>query len=397
MFSEIKEFSELNIYKNSQFAGVLKRTHQGCEFALSEDFIRQTSTLYFAYCIKNSTDSLIMNGDNLPPFFAGLLPEGRRFNALIKKLKTSEDDLFSLFALVGADCIGDIDTGDSSPVLKKEIPKSNSVNFYDLFNETINPEGSIIDNNALSGVQEKISASMISFPLNIAKKDKTYILKLNPPDKPNLIQNELVCLEVAKKCGLDVAKAKIIMDKDRNPGLLVERFDRVGLKKIHQEDACQFLNKYPADKYRLSMREIADRVAELATAPQIEILNLLRQYVFSYLIGNGDMHGKNISLQTMEDGTITLTPSYDLICTALYGDFYMALKIEGRDANIKRKTIVDFAERYNINTIAAHSVLDRLLKQFAKNYQSIFLIEMSEKKKAHLNELFLKRMDDLKR
>jgi serine/threonine-protein kinase HipA len=86
---------------------------------------------------------------------------------------------------------------------------------------------------------------------------------------------------------------------------------------LHQEDACQFLNRYPADKYRLSLREVADGLMELTTAPQIEILNLLRQYVFSYLIGNGDMHAKNISLQTLEDGTITLTPLYDLICTAI--------------------------------------------------------------------------------
>ncbi|MFC3908037.1 HipA N-terminal domain-containing protein [Legionella dresdenensis] len=38
------------------------------------------------------------NGDNLPPFFAGLLPERRRLNALINKSKTLKDNLFSMFA-----------------------------------------------------------------------------------------------------------------------------------------------------------------------------------------------------------------------------------------------------------------------------------------------------------
>ena len=396
MLNDIKNISKLKIYKNSEFAGVLKRTPQGCEFHLSEDFITKTTVPYFSYCIKNTSNPLIMNGDNLPAFFAGLLPEGLRFNALVKKIKTSEDDLFSLFAMVGADCIGDIDTGGSSPVLKKEIPPLKNVNFYDFFNETIDPEGLIIDTNALAGVQEKISSSMISFPCNIAKKEKTYILKLNPPDKSNLIQNELHCLELAKKCGFVVGKAKIVKDKDQNPGLLVERFDRTPTKKLHQEDACQFLNRYPADKYRLNLKDIADRLIELTTAPQIEILNLLRQYVFSYLIGNGDMHAKNISLQTLEDGTITLTPLYDLICTAIYGDFHMALKIDGHDANIKRKMIVAFAERYKINAKAIHSALDKLLKQFSKNYISLFLIDMNEKKKTFLNQVILKRIDDLK-
>jgi len=396
MLSDVKEITELKIYKDSEFAGILKRTPQGCEFQFSSDFIAKTTVPYFSYCIKNSSNPLVMNGNNLPPFFAGLLPEGRRFNALMKKLKTSEDDLFSLFAMIGADCIGDIDTGDSSPVLKKEIPKFKNVNFYDFFNEIIDPEGLIIDTNALAGVQEKISASMISFPLNIAKKEKSYILKLNPPDKQNLIQNELYCLELAKKCGFKVGKAKIVIDKDQNSGLLIERFDRTPTKKLHQEDACQFLNRYPADKYRLNLREIADGLMELTTAPQIEILNLLRQYVFSYLIGNGDMHAKNISLQTLEDGTITLTPSYDLICTAIYGDFHMALKIDGRDANIKRKTIVAFAERYKINSKAINSALDKLRKQFSKNYLNLFLIDMTEKEKIILNEMFLKRLDDFK-
>lgn len=391
----MRDIAELKIYKNSQFAGLLKRTSYGCEFHLSSEFIAHTTDEYFSYCIKNSFEPLVINGDNLPPFFAGLLPEGRRFNALIKKLKTSEDDLFSLFAMVGADCIGDIDTGESSFFFKKEIPKLNEVNFYDLFNESIAPDGVLVD-NALAGVQEKISASMVSFPLNIAKKDKAYILKLNPQDKPNLIQNELYSLELAKKCGFNVGKAKIVKDKAQNLGLLIERFDRTSTKKLHQEDACQFLGRYPADKYRLSLREIADGLLTLTTAPQIEIVNLLRQYVFSYLMGNGDMHAKNISLQTLEDGTITLTPAYDLICTALYGDYHMALKIDGRDANIKRKNIIAFAEHYKINAKAIQAALDKLLLQFTKHYPMLFFIEMNERKKNRLNEIFLKRIDDFK-
>lgn len=395
MFSDAKDISELKIYKNSEIVGVLRRTPRGCEFQLTSEFNAKTTEHYFSYCIKNNADPLVTNGDNLPPFFAGLLPEGRRLNALMKKLKTSEDDLFSLFAIVGSDCIGDIDTGHSSPVLKQEMPKFNEVNFYNFFNETIDPECSIIDTKGLAGVQEKISASMISFPLNIAKKGKAYILKLNPPDKPNLIQNEFYCLELAKKCGFKIGKAKIVKDRDQNPGLLVERFDRTATQKLHQEDACQFLNRYPADKYRLSLKDIADRLMELTTAPQIEILNLLRQYVFSYLICNGDMHAKNISLQTLEDGTITLTPSYDLICTAIYGDYHMALKIDGRDANIRRKVIVAFAERYKISPKAIHSALDKLLEKFSKNYLSLFLIDIDEKKKTFLNEMILKRLDEL--
>lgn len=316
----------------------------------------------------------------MPPFFAGLLPEGRRLNALINKIKTSKDDLFSLFAAVGADCIGDIDTGSSLSGAVKEIPQLKSVNFYYYFEELMAPESSLFDIKSLAGVQEKISASMISFPLNMTKKDKAYILKLNPEDKKNLIQNEHCCLQLAKKCGFLVANSKIITDKDNNSGLLVERFDRINKKKLHQEDACQLLNRYPADKYRMTINQIADAFTQITQAPQIEILNLLTQYAFSYLICNGDMHAKNISLQTLEDGTITLTPLYDLICTAIYGDFKMALKIDGRDDNIKRRSFLDFAGRYSISTKAMNTALDKLLEKFTQYYQGLSSIEMEEKK-----------------
>ena len=202
-------------------------------------------------------------------------------------------------------------------------------------------------------------------------------------------------MQLAKKCGFNVAKAKIVLDKDQNSGLLVERFDRVNNNKLHQEDACQFLNRYPADKYRLSINQIADAIKQLVNAPKLEILNLLRQYAFSYLICNGDLHAKNISLQTLEDGTITLTPLYDLICTALYGDFRMALKIDGRDDNIKRKQFVDFAARYDISAKAVNSALDKLLERFIYYHQNVYLIEMSEKKKALLQRMITKRIGDL--
>ncbi len=395
--SDFKNINQLKIFKNSECAGILRRTELGCEFALNPTFTEHTKAPYFSYCIPKDTPNIIINGDNLPPFFAGLLPEGRRLNALMSKIKTSKDDLFSLFAAVGTDCIGDIYVENDLPTVLKNSPRLDAVNFYTYFEETIAPNSSIFDTQSLAGVQEKISASMISFPLKIAKKNKAYILKLNPKDKNNLIQNEFNCLQLAKQCGFTVAKAKIVMDKDKNSGLLVERFDRSNQIKIHQEDACQFLNRYPADKYRITVNQIADALMQITNAPQLEILNLIRQYAFSYLICNGDLHAKNISLQTLENGVITLTPLYDLICTAIYSDFKMALKIDGKDDNIKRKTLIDFAARYKINAKAIHSTLDNLLERFINHYQSLYSIEMSERKRNLLNKIIIKRIGNLQK
>ena len=396
---DYKHVSELIIYKNQEIAGHLRRTDQGCELKLDPAFMDHTKAPYLTYCIPKNSPNIAIHGDNLPPFFAGLLPEGRRLSALIHKIKTSRDDLFSLFAAVGTDCIGDITIGHLAETVlaaeEKKYPELEKVNFYSYFEALLDPKNPILDNNSLAGVQEKISASMISFPIKIAKKNKEYILKLNPADKKNLIHNEFQCLKLAKDCGFKVAKAQIIYDKDHNPGLLVERFDRSNQLKLHQEDACQFLNLYPADKYRVTINQIADSLMKITDAPHIEVLNLLKQYAFSYLISNGDLHAKNISLYTLEDGTITLTPLYDLICTAIYSDFKMALKMDGRDDNIKRKTFITFAARYGINEKAMNFALDNLLGRFINLFQNLYKIEMAEKKQQLLHRMVLKRIRDL--
>lgn len=388
--SDFKELKELNIYKKTEFAGILRRTDHGCEFEINTEFANNTNEPYFSYCIAKDSPKIVMHGDNLPPLFAGLLPEGRRLNALVDKIKTSKDDLFSIFSAVGSDCIGDIYVGNPAQSEFPPAQKLSKTNFYELFNETIDPASSLFDSKALAGVQEKISASMISFPIRLTKTGKSYILKLNPSDKNNLIQNEFSCLQLAKQCGFTVANAKLIKDKDNNSGLLVERFDRSNQDKIHQEDACQFLNRYPADKYRVSVNQIADKIMHITNAPQLEIVSLLRQIAFSYLICNGDLHAKNISLQTLESGTVTLTPLYDLISTAIYNDFNMAIKLDGRDDNMKRKVFINFAERYQVSAKVMNANLDRLLKIFTKYYPKLFNFDMSDKKKVLLEKMIIK-------
>jgi len=392
---DFKTINQLNIFKKQELAGTLARTDDGCQFELDSNFIAHSNEPYFSYCIPKNQSKIIMQGDNLPPFFAGLLPEGRRLHALVHQIKTAKDDLFSLLAAVGGDCIGDIYVSSPTPATNQPAQDISEVNFYSLFEQIVDPSNHLFDNEALAGVQEKISASMISFPLKFTKTDKSYILKLNPKDKPNLIQNEFFCLGLARKCGFSVAQTKLVYDKDRNIGLLVERFDRYHQRKIHQEDACQLLNRYPADKYRISVNQIADAILNIANAPQLEILNLVTQVAFSYLICNGDLHAKNISLQTLENGTITLTPLYDLISTVIYGDDKMAMKLDGRDDNIKRKTLIEFAGRYQVPANAMDARLDKLLKIFTKNYSNLLSIDMPEKKKILLERMVTKRMLDL--
>jgi len=400
---EAKEIETLKIYRGDLEAGELRRKKNGCEFQYSQSFLAQSHFSALSYRITKFTGGKRFQGDNLPAFFAGLLPEGFRLRALVQKIKTSEDDLFSLLAATGHHCIGDVyvysDLTPSPSTIDAETLQT--VDFYELLQKSLTDPQIKYEDASLAGVQEKLSASMISFPLRFTKKNKSYILKLNPKDKPGLVTNEYECLKLAQKCGIEVNSAKIIQDANQNEGLLVERFDRFfdsdqnKFQMIHQEDACQFLDRYPADKYRLSLSEIAEGILELSAAPAIEILKLLKLYAFSYLIGNGDLHAKNISLKTDYDtGKITLTPAYDLICTYIYGDHKMALKINGRDDNIKRRDFIEFGIRFNVPEMATASCLDSLITKIKANNAQLRDL-FSSKQQRQYDQMFQKRSTEL--
>ncbi|HAE38635.1 MAG TPA: hypothetical protein DCG57_08350, partial [Candidatus Riflebacteria bacterium] len=395
----------LEIWREETPAGILERTAKGCRLVFSDDFIASQRYQWLSLRLKKSKQPIELAAGNLHPFFAGLLPEGRRLNSLVRNLKTSPDDLFSLFAAAGNHVIGDVYA--AAPANKRPLPadlppKLNQTNFYEYFQKLLTFNSYASGEDSIAGVQEKISASMISFPVNIARQHRSYILKLDPADKPGLIENELYCMELAKKCGLATARVKLVHDGSGNAGFLVERFDRDYDSRQnlvlmhHQEDACQFLDRYPAEKYRISLNDIAQGISELASAAEALLLRLLQLYCFSYLIGNGDLHGKNISLLVRSGSSfVEMAPAYDIICTLIYGDRKMAIKIDGRDDNIRRKIVISFGERFNLAKPAVEAMLDRLLHRFSRHYQLLEKIPMTDKQKKLLFDTLQKRIIDL--
>lgn len=393
-----RDRSRLTIYRGDALAGELLRTEEGCSFSFAPSFLGDGRFSGLSYRIPKDSRPIVFRGANLHPFFAGLLPEGLRLNALLRNLKTSADDLFTLFAAAGGHTIGDVYAQDARVhASSSPPPKLREIDFHERFASLIAADPYSLGEDAIAGIQEKVSASMISFPLNIAKSTKAYIVKLNPPDKPNLVENEFCCMALAKRCGLDVANAKLVRDKNRRSGLLVERFDRVwrpeagGFGMLHQEDACQYLDRFPADKYRLSFNDVLKGACEQAASPRATALKLIRLYCFSYLIGNGDLHAKNVSLLSTQDGLVDSSPAYDLISTRLYGDEKMALKLDGKDEGFHRKAIVAFATRFGLPNLATERMLDRLLRAFGKNASLLQAIPADRKKLEFLARFSEKR------
>jgi serine/threonine-protein kinase HipA len=103
----------------------------------------------------------------------------------------------------------------------------------------------------------------------------------------------------------------------------------------------------------------------VCAAPLPARLELLRLLAFSYLIANGDLHAKNLSVHTV-DRVTRLTPAYDLLSTLPYGDEHLALKLEGRDKRLQRRDFVAFGERVGVRAAATERMLTTLVERLAR-------------------------------
>lgn len=397
MTSDPRSVEKLDIFQNDVRAGFLQRTAKGCAFEYDDAFFSAhrdapggiASTLPFS---RKRTE---LEGDSLPTYFAGLLPEGRRLSALRSRLKTSADDLFTLLVAAGPNCVGDL-----FPVLPRsrkapldedeQRAELDTLSFGQLFAETLEAA-----TPSIAGVQEKLSPSMISFPF--ATAGRRWILKLNPPDRERLVENEFFFMTMAKACGLDVPAVHLVKDRDGESGLLVQRFDRVRVARrwrgVRQEDACQLLDRYPADKYRVSTADIAERLSVCA-APTIARAKFLEHLAFSYLVGNGDLHAKNVSI-TAPGGITQLSPAYDVLCTRPYGDQALALTFEGRDKNVKRRDFVRFGARFGVPEKATTARLDRLMKAARPFGERFGALGYDRRRTTQISTQFARRLKDL--
>ncbi len=321
-----------DVYNAGVPAGLLHRLADRTEFLYLPEYL-DSGGPPVAWSLPKGAEAFIAPAAAVPAFFAGLLPEGRRLTALRRTVGTSADDEFSMLLAVGNDTIGDVqilpagDTfADTRPIVADDLSE---VVFADLFAQAI---GQQPDRIALPGVQDKISGQILNVP--VQGRSRAYILKLNPPEFPHLVENEYFFFRAAAHTRLRLAKVELVHDKIGAPGLLVHRFDRIPggdhLRPLAVEDACQVLGRWPGDKYVISTEDAIVGLARCCRAPGVATLELYRLLVFAYLSGNGDLHAKNLAILKDQRGEWRATPAYDLPSSAVYGDRAMALPIGGR-------------------------------------------------------------------
>ncbi|WP_425564310.1 type II toxin-antitoxin system HipA family toxin [Nostocoides veronense] len=184
------------------------------------------------------------------------------------------------------------------------------------------------DPSALAGVQDKVSGRMLSVPL--AYGGQGHLLKFEVPDFPSMVENEAYFLGVARRLRHPVAQARVVHDRDARSGLLVPRFDRRALndgtlERVAVEDGAQVLGLHPADKYRVTLEELARGLSQVCRSRPLALVAGLRQAVLAWVTGNGDLHAKNIS--TLGSVNREIAPVYYVPSSLAYGDHTFALSL----------------------------------------------------------------------
>ncbi|MEX2447385.1 MAG: HipA domain-containing protein [Solirubrobacterales bacterium] len=315
------------------------------------------------------------------PFLDGLLPEGEPRKSIARDLGLRPDDTYGLIEALGRDCAGAVviqPLGDPPPPVPttatadRLAPEELEALVEDLRSAPLGAGGRV--RVSLAGVQEKLLLTRMpdgSWGRPVDGTPSTHILKPEIAAYPQTVENEALCMRIAKHLGLDVAAIETTEIAGRKL-IVVERYDRaVGadglVERIHQEDFCQATGTPPDTKYEEdggpSLRRLAGILQSVAAPDSLE--RLAQSIALNVVLGNGDAHSKNLSLLHPPSGGLSLAPLYDLICTLHYGDDRLAMYVDSvqRTDRVTAERIVNEAIRWGMSPNRATEIVGDLLER----------------------------------
>lgn len=225
------------------------------------------------------------------------------------------------------------------------------------------------------GVQRKLSLHLHSegrHPrLTLVNYPTGYILKPQVAEYEALPEAEQLVMSMADAVGIPTVPHALIRDGDRL-AYITRRIDRVPASDAGQsgmlamEDFCQLDLRLTQDKYKGSYERCAKVIERYSGRVGLDMTELFMRLVFSYIVGNSDMHLKNFSLiETAEEtGQYVLSPAYDLLPVNVIlpaDQEQFALTMNGKKRNLRRGDFHRFAAECNIPSAAADKMIARMV------------------------------------
>lgn len=229
------------------------------------------------------------------------------------------------------------------------------------------------------GVQKKMSLHLTAGGgrprLTLVDYPTGYILKPQTEKFEALPEAEYLVMQMAQKTGIATVPFALIRTAGANATMayITKRIDRVlptkkdpALKLLAMEDFCQLEQRLTENKYKGSYERCAKVVSRYSVQPGLDLSELFLRVVFSFVIGNSDMHLKNFSMIETLAGSqrYVLSDAYDLlpVNVILPEDVeQLALTVNGKKQNIRRKDFLKFAEVSEISRDAAAKMIQKII------------------------------------
>lgn len=267
----------------------------------------------------------------LPTFFQNLLPEGAFRRHVAEEAIIAPDDNFRLLAACGKDLSGAV-TAEWEDIGRDAL-QDLITQGQDALEVTVWAEP-FQDAISISGVQPKLGVNKDAtgrFVGRTKHHDTSIIAKLPSAEYPRMPQMEdlsmrLACLAGVNTCGFELAEMAALGAGHRYDlgeeatgyFLAVSRFDRGAGGRVHFEDFAQVLGIAPERKYSSSYAQIALTLLALPKCGVPAVHELLRRIEVNELLGNADMHLKNLGLIYRDQRDAELAPAYDILSTHVY-------------------------------------------------------------------------------
>ena len=297
----------------------------------------------------------------LHPIFDMNVPEGFLADQIKRRMaKHIQVDEMRMLSLIAENQIGRLSYQDPlAPAekmkaqvgLKEILHEQHSEKIFEFLVDTyfasgisgVQPKVLMPDKDKVSGARKTLLASDL-------------IVKSGTQEYQGLAQNEFLCMEVARRAGLDAPPFWL---SDSGQLFVMERFDLDAGEKLGFEDMAVLLKlaKDPHDNYKYSQSYeiIAKVVHTLCGGRLAELEAFFTSFCLSVMVRNGDAHLKNFGLLYTHPGdreSVRLSPVYDVTTTTVYPHYNprSGQNMVDRTMALKLNKSKDYPNRQNLIT-----------------------------------------------
>jgi len=396
----------LDVYMNGYCVGCFSRSNSGAHgFRYAESWLVREGARPISLSLPLRREAY--TGQEVINFFDNLLPDNQEIrNRIVARFHAGSGQTFDLLAAIGRDTVGALQF-----VPEGKTPGDiHQLNYQPLSEDALErillgyqsraPLGMLreIDDFRISvaGAQEKTALLKIAdqWCVPIDNTPTSHIIKLpigkiqshdHTIDLSDSVENELLCLTIARAFGFQVPDCEMIKTWKIN-ALAIKRFDRKyasdgrWIMRLPQEDYCQVFGlpsarKYEADKGPTITATMKHLQGSANSSKDRE--KFMAAQVLFFLLGATDGHAKNFSVHLEAYGAYRLTPFYDILSvyptigvTGLnIRDIKMAMSLRGSSgkklkvAQIFRRHFLATAKQAGFSQTNMDAIITRLCEQ----------------------------------